>query len=212
MNTFPGWGGNMATGRVKWTIAQGRIPMISWDSPDHGDGPADHRRPQDANIKTQAANLKALNVPVILRFDWEMNGNWFAWDGTHNNDPGTTDGPAKYVAMWRHVHDLFVAAGATNVVWVWCPSVTDLPGGKGAEWNHWMQYYPGDNYVDWASVDNVQLGRRPRLRRLAGVRGRSWRPSTPTSAPQADHHRGDRRGRGDRPRQGPVDRRTCAPR
>ncbi|BEP13060.1 hypothetical protein acdb102_13710 [Acidothermaceae bacterium B102] len=161
VNTFPGWGGNIATARVKWTIAQGRIPMISWDSPTNVTDQQIIDGTQDANIKAQAANLKSLGVPVFLRFDWEMNGNWFVWDGTHNNTPGTTDGPSKYVAMWRHVHDLFTAAGATNVVWVWCPSVADLPAGKGAEWNHWSQYYPGDAYVDWASVDNYNWAGAP---------------------------------------------------
>ena len=175
VNTFPGWGGNIATPRVKWTIAQGQIPMISWDSPKSETDQQITNGLEDANIKAQAANLKALGVPVFLRFDWEMNGNWFAWDGTHNNTPGQTDGPATFVAMWRHVHDLFVAAGASNVVWVWCPNVADLPSGTGAEWNHWTNYYPGDAYVDWASVDNYNW---------AGEPGRSpWQEFGPKLAP-----------------------------
>ena len=175
VNTFPGWGGNIATARVKWTIAHGQIPMISWDSPKSRTDQQITDGLEDGNIKAQAANLKALGVPVFLRFDWEMNGNWFVWDGTHNNTPGQTDGPAKFVAMWRHVHDLFVAAGATNVVWVWCPNVTDLPSGTGAEWNHWTKYYPGDAYVDWASVDNYNW---------AGEPGRSpWQEFGPKLAP-----------------------------
>jgi hypothetical protein len=161
VNTFPGWGGNIATARVKWTIAHGQIPMISWDSPKSRTDQQIIDGLEDANIKAQAANLKALGVPVFLRFDWEMNGNWFVWDGTHNNSTGQTDGPAKYVAMWRHVHDLFVAAGATNVAWVWCPNAVDLPAGTGAEWNHWTNYYPGDAYVDWASVDDYNWADEP---------------------------------------------------
>ena len=175
VNTFPGWGGNIATARVKWTIAHGQIPMISWDSPKGDTDQQITNGLEDANIKAQAANLKALGVPVFLRFDWEMNGNWFAWDGTHNNTAGQTDGPAKFVAMWRHVHDLFVAAGAANVVWVWCPNVFDLPAGSGAAWNHWTNYYPGDAYVDWASVDNYNW---------AGEAGRSpWEDFGPNLAP-----------------------------
>jgi hypothetical protein len=175
VNTFPGWGGNIATAKVKWTIAQGKIPMISWDSPKSETDQQITNGLEDANIKVQAANLKALGVPVFLRFDWEMNGNWFAWDGTHNNTAGQTDGPAKFVAMWRHVHDLFVAAGASNVVWVWCPNVVDLPAGTGAAWNHWTNYYPGDDYVDWASVDNYNW---------AGAPGRSpWQEFGPKLVP-----------------------------
>jgi mannan endo-1,4-beta-mannosidase len=38
-----------------------------------------------------------------------MNGNWFSWNGDSANRP------ADFVAMWRHVHDLFAHEGATNV-------------------------------------------------------------------------------------------------
>ena len=51
------------------------------------------------------------------------------------------DGPGKYVRAWRHVHDVFEAEGADNVVWVWCPLVTDVPA---EPWNHWTNYYPGE--------------------------------------------------------------------
>jgi beta-mannanase len=51
--------------------------------------------------------------------------------------------PAKYIAAWRHFHDIFVARGATNAVWAWCPNNTD-DGGSGPA----MDYYPGDEYVD----------------------------------------------------------------
>src|SRR5690349_24021953 len=44
-------------------------------------------------------------------FDWQMNGDWqFPWSAQLN---GNT--PADYIAAWRHVHDLFAQAGATNV-------------------------------------------------------------------------------------------------
>ena len=60
-----------------------------------------------------------------------MNGDE-AWGG--NN-------PTLYVAAYRHIHDIFTAAGATNVVWAWwCPNVTDTEGGNRTT----MDYYPGD--------------------------------------------------------------------
>ena len=104
---------------------------------------------QDAWIKTEADGVKALSQTVFLRFDWEMNGNWFAWDGAHNG------GPAAYVAMWRHVHDVFVAEGATNVAWVWTPSAQSLPDTPD---NAMTAYYPGDDYVDWAGEDDYNYG------------------------------------------------------
>jgi len=60
---------------------------------------------------------------------------------------------AKYVAAYRHIHDIFEARGATNVVWAWCPNVTDSPDAPPA-----MAYYPGDRYVDWTGVDGYNWG------------------------------------------------------
>ncbi len=69
-----------------------------------------------------------------------MNGDWYPWGTT-----GTT--AADFVAAWRHVHDLFAKAGATNVIWIWDPNdVYPVP-------NVALQpLYPGDKYVDWVGV------------------------------------------------------------
>lgn len=70
-----------------------------------------------------------------------MNGYRYPWcEQSNGNRPG------EYVRMWRHVHDIFEAAGASNVIWVWSPNVnydssTPLAG-----------LYPGDGYVDWIGV------------------------------------------------------------
>ena len=63
-----------------------------------------------------ARALAAFGGPVRLRFAQEMNGDWYPWGaGTNGNTP------AEFVRAWRHVHDIFTAAGATNVQWVWSP-------------------------------------------------------------------------------------------
>ena len=97
----------------------------------------------DSYIKTWATAAKSWGHPFFLRFNWEMNGNWFPWsEGVNGNTSG------QYVEAWRHVHDIFASVGATNVTWVWCPNVdpnnshTPLPG-----------LYPGDSYVDWTCLD-----------------------------------------------------------
>src|SRR5205823_6909101 len=59
---------------------------------------------------------------------------------------------ASYIAMWRHVHDVFVEEGATNVRWVWSPNV-DYPGATPFE-----AMYPGDDYVDWVALDGYNWG------------------------------------------------------
>jgi beta-mannanase len=82
-----------------------------------------------------------------------MNGNWYPWSGAQNG--GATGGPAKYVAAYKHVHDVFVAEGALNVQWIWCPDNADVPN---ETWNHWTAYYPGDSYVDWIGFDGYNWG------------------------------------------------------
>ena len=67
--------------------------------------------------------------------------------------------PTRYVAAYRHIHDIFVAAGATNARWVWAPNADSHPGGTSAtSWNNWRSYYPGDAYVDWVGIDGYNWG------------------------------------------------------
>jgi hypothetical protein len=98
---------------------------------------------RDAYWKTFAQEAAAYGKPFFLRLDWEMNGGWFPWGTTSTNQ----NTPAAFVAAWRHVHDLFEAAGATNVTWVWCPNL-EYSGSV-----PYSQLYPGDAYVDWTCLD-----------------------------------------------------------
>jgi hypothetical protein len=133
------------------TRNHGSIPLLDWGSWALGGGPLqpDFRLTtitaglHDAYIRQWAADAKTWGHPFFLRFDWEMNGNWqFPWSAQLN---GNTAG--DYMQAWRHVHDVFVQVGATNVTWVWCPNIsglTTLP---------LSLLYPGDAYVDWTCMD-----------------------------------------------------------
>jgi endoglucanase len=152
---FYSWTNTFPTALERWDVTSGRTPMVTWEA--FGttlDQIANGS--QDSVIAAHADAMKAFASPIFLRFGHEMNGNWYPWDGTHNNTSATTtDGPAKYRAAYQRVHDIFVARGATNVSWVWCVNAEDLPK---TTWNHWTNYYPGDAYVDWVSVDAYNLG------------------------------------------------------
>lgn len=137
--------------RTRWDIAQHTIPLITWEP----HWPLDEiiAGQHDDIFHARALGAKALQTEIFLRFGHEMNGNWYPWSGAMNG--GANGGPAKYIAAYRHVHDLFVQDGATNVVWIWCPLVTDVPA---EAWNHWTNYYPGDDYVDWVGLDAYNWG------------------------------------------------------
>jgi mannan endo-1,4-beta-mannosidase len=141
--------------------SHGAIPLFSWGS-QSTPAPADLNQPDfqlsdvisgtyDSYIREFAEAAKAWGHPFFLRFDWEMNGGWFAWaEGVNGNQPG------EYVAAWRHVHDIFTEVGATNATWVWCPNVDP---------DHALQsltsLYPGDEYVDWTGLDGYNWGTNP---------------------------------------------------
>ncbi|MBS1863384.1 MAG: hypothetical protein JSS68_16930, partial [Actinobacteria bacterium] len=111
---------NFPTGPMTAIREHGAIPFFSWSSQST---PSSLNEPEyqlsdvisgryDSYIRKFAEEAKAWGHPFFLRFDWEMNGNWFPWaEGVNGNNPG------EYVAAWRHVHDIFTQVGATNATW-----------------------------------------------------------------------------------------------
>jgi hypothetical protein len=104
----------------------------------------------DSYLHQYARDAKAFGSEVWLRPLHEMNGNWYPWGGTVN---GNT--PADFAPAWRHIHDIFVAEGATNVKFVWSPNADSAPGGAG---NAISAYWPGDAYVDYLALDGYNFG------------------------------------------------------
>jgi glycosyl hydrolase family 26 len=123
-------------------FAGGRIPLVNVEPNDINFNDIINGR-YDTLLKRRADDAKALGKQFFLDFAAEMNGD----EGWGGHDP------AKYVAAWRHMHDIFVARGATNVVWAWCPNNEDDPSSPPA-----MNYYPGDQYVDWTGIDGYNWG------------------------------------------------------
>jgi hypothetical protein len=128
--------------------AHGSIPMVTWQ-PEGASPDATYALDNivagnfDAFIQQWALDAKAWGHPFFLRFAHEMNGTWYPWCSGVN---GNTS--ADYIAAWQHVHDIFVSVGATNVTWVWCVN-TKYTGSASI-----TGLYPGDNYVDWISLDS----------------------------------------------------------
>jgi glycosyl hydrolase family 26 len=127
--------------RSRGSIGSGGTLMVSWHGTRYaaitGGG-------SDRRIAAAARNLAAIKKPTLLRWGWEMNGNWFDWDGTHNGKK-----PAGYIKAWRRIHRIFADEGADNVAFVWSPNWNSGPD---VGWNAYEHYYPGDAYVDWVGV------------------------------------------------------------
>jgi hypothetical protein len=146
---FKHWTDPFPSAADDWDHAHGRIPMITWE-PDGTTLAAIASGADDGVVRERATAVARDGRPLLLRFAHEMNADWYRWDGARASTPGTHDGPARYVAAWRHVHAVFVAAGATNVQWVWSPNHRSIPA---ASWNAAARYYPGDDVVDWVGID-----------------------------------------------------------
>ncbi|WP_245186079.1 glycosyl hydrolase [Frigoribacterium sp. PvP032] len=156
---FQGFDQEFNATAVNRSWAKGDLPFLTWESrpiaaandavvePDYElskivDGDFDEY------LTRWADALVANGLPMAIRLDHEMNGNWYPWaEGVNGNEKG------EYVEMWKHVHDLFEARGANELVaWVWAPTrVEGVPTkNRGVEYTESL--YPGDDYVDWVGM------------------------------------------------------------
>jgi beta-mannanase len=158
-NWTPGsWAKDFHSDVVSAVTQSGRAPLLTWEPWDPSKG-AD--QPQfrlrkiadgdfDDYIASWADQLAATGTTVYLRPMHEMNGNWYPWGATVGDNT-----PELYIKAWRHMHDIFVAHGATNVKWVWCPVPFSVPATKETAMEN---YYPGADYVDVLSLDGYNWG------------------------------------------------------
>jgi len=123
MLTWQPWGN-------KFTVSPAEYPLTSISSGAYDD-----------YIKTWANGLRGLNTPIYLRPLHEFDGTWYPWGNVNGNTA------AQFIAAWIRIRNIFTAAGATNVLFVWCPNNSN-PNGIDQ-----TQYYPGDQYVDWVGID-----------------------------------------------------------
>ena len=140
VHVYQDWTAPTPTATLQKVLADGATPMIDWRC-----GPPDATilsGQDDALITSFAKELAQLKAPVFLRWFYEFN---FPNSPDYKTCIGSL-GPAGYAAAFRHIHALFVAAGATNVSFVWCIAA----GGQDQDW---IKYYPGPAYVDWIAVD-----------------------------------------------------------
>lgn len=97
----------------------------------------------DKFLVSWAKKAKEFGHPFYLRMGHEMNDPYrYPW-GPQNNTP------TEYVNAWKHVHDLFVKEGATNVIWVWSPHVA---------YGYFQEYFPGKKYVDVVATGSLNFG------------------------------------------------------
>jgi beta-mannanase len=113
----------------------------------------------DTQLRKWARAAKNSNIPLIIDFAPEMNGDWFPWSGKLNGagtknkygNPNLADGPEKYRDAYRHIITIFRQEKVTKVTWVFHVDAYNTPG---KSWNNYKAYYPGDSYIDWIGVSS----------------------------------------------------------
>lgn len=158
---FQGFDQDFNQNAVQRAWANGRLPMMTWESAPAKTGNdepyvAGYTNQDiisgkfDAYLTKYAQALKSNGMPLVIRLDHEMNGQWYNWsEGTKQQNANKS-----YVAMWQHVWNVFQANGANQyAIWDWSPSRIDkLGNAKYQTLDYMANYYPGAKYVDWVGM------------------------------------------------------------
>lgn len=111
----------------------------------------------DKALVIWALDAKKSNIPLLVEFGTEVNGDWFPWSGKYNGggvtdlygNPNEPDGPERFRDAYRHIIYLFRKHNVDNITWFFH---VDALGEPQSSWNTIEKYYPGDNYIDWIGV------------------------------------------------------------
>lgn len=90
----------------------------------------------DDTLRAQAEGVASLKVPTFVTFEQEAN---------QKDKVGQRGSDEEFIAAWRHLHDLYAEAGATNAVWVWV-----MTGNK-QNLPRTAALWPGNDVVQWIS-------------------------------------------------------------
>ena len=85
----------------------------------------------DDNLRKLALWIKQANRPVYLRIGYEFD------------NPENHYDPQQYKQAFRYIVDYLRKEKVSNVAYIWHSETSKYSG------QHWMDWYPGDNYVDW---------------------------------------------------------------
>ncbi len=162
---FAGWDQTFRADAITRAWSRNMLPMITWESRPIGDDNSVINAPAyslpniiagdfDAYLHQYAKDIASTGLPLAIRLDHEMNGNWYPWttdDGAGHAINGNN--PGDYVKMWQHVHDIFDAEGANQyVIWVWAPNRIDNLPSTHKPLAYLQSLYPGDADVDWIGM------------------------------------------------------------
>lgn len=164
IHIYTAWGSKteekFPSAQVKDIISLGSTPVITWEpwlSDFNEEAYPTGQKPEDPNkdgmkdiaaglydtyISEWATQARVIGKPMFLRFGHEMNDGYrYPWGPQNNN-------AADFIAAWQHVHGIFAAQGAKNIIWIWSPHPAYT----------FKEFYPGDEYVDYVGAGVLNYG------------------------------------------------------
>ncbi len=104
----------------------------------------------DPELRQWMRDAKHFGSPILAEYGVEVNGFWFPWNGLWNREGGTyEDAVERFRNAYRHIIRIAREEGAYNVRWVFHADPWDEPLDQ---WNHFENYYPGDQWIDWVGL------------------------------------------------------------
>ncbi|MGO9603951.1 MAG: hypothetical protein ACLQAT_11220 [Candidatus Binataceae bacterium] len=94
---------------------------------------------RDAELQRLAAAVRDAHVPVLLRIGYEFNNPWTPYDS------------ANYRVAFRRIAGIMAGSNASNVAAIWNATAVGLDN------RDFMAWYPGDDVVDWWSIDPFRM-------------------------------------------------------
>ena len=104
----------------------------------------------DDVLNRYAQVVRDFSHPVMVRLMNEMNGDWCVYSAYH-----TSKDTLIYKSVYRYIWHIFQDAGVDNAIWIWNPNEGSFPN---FTWNHMLNYYPGDEYVDVVGLTAYNTG------------------------------------------------------
>ncbi len=104
----------------------------------------------DNYLDELAKSFNEYDYPVLFRLNNEMNGEW-VWYSAHRVGKDTD----LFIECWRYIYDRFEKNEVDNVVFVWNPNEKSFPN---FAYNHYLNYYPGNEYVDIVGLTSYNTG------------------------------------------------------
>jgi mannan endo-1,4-beta-mannosidase len=142
---YSGWLEQFRRGFADDAARNGAVPLVQLD-PTGITMAAIASGRYDGYLTAYARAIRSYDGPVIVGFGHEMNAYWYTWGY------GKTS-PASFVAAWRRIVDVFRAAGARNVTWMWTVNAMDADAGIPSP----KPWWPGRGYVTWVGIDGYYL-------------------------------------------------------